>query len=111
MGSSIIGKDENKHQVGRYLQFLLDANLKTTKQLEVELRQNVETLSIHTHRMKDFMHEALAYKRAASILENPGLKNESERNKEFLLALRDFKSAVDSKEATKAGLGHEKSLI
>lgn len=61
--------------------------------------------------MNDFMHEALAYKRAASILESPGLKNESERNKEFLLALREFKEAVDTQSATKVGLGHEKQLV
>lgn len=111
MGSSIIGKDDNKHQVGRYVQFLFDSNTESSELTMKELRSNLETLQVHTHKMNDYMKESLAYKRAASILEQPALKNEQQRKEEFLLALRDFKQGVEEVELSKIGLGHDRGEI
>ena len=89
MTTTYRGPDYRLYRVGRYLQFLYDSHDRTCPKVERIARNHNETFFTHTHRLDDYMKEALVYKRSASMLKP--IVSEKQRNMEFLLALREFR--------------------
>jgi len=84
LSKSLRGSDHTRYQVGRYVQFLIDANDNTVREFEKTARTNSESLRVKTFKIKDFYNEAEVFKRSAKFM-SP-LINHEDRNAEFLRA-------------------------
>ena len=86
------GKDKFRYHVGRYVQFLYDANPKVKPKVRRTSGVHAESLKTYTHRQNDLTDEAIAYRRTARM--TTPIVSPSERNAEFLAALKQAKQKL-----------------
>ena len=92
MAHDMKGKDLFRYNVGRYVQFLYDSHPSVQATVANAVKNHAESLSCHTMRMKDLTDEAIAYRRSAKM--TTPIVSDSERNVEFMTALKNIKSRM-----------------
>ncbi len=89
MAHDVTGKDNYRYQVGRYVQFLYDAHPKVWRRVTKVARQHPEAMQSFVHKQKDLTDEAIAFRRTTKM--TTPLVSPSERNEEFLAALKSLR--------------------
>lgn len=92
MAHDIKGKDLFRYSVGRYVQFLYDSHPSVQKTVAQAVKNHAEALTCQTMRMNDLTDEAITFRRTAKM--TTPIISESERNVEFLTALKDIKARM-----------------
>ena len=96
MAHDVTGKDNYRYHVGRYVQFSYDAHPRIWKKINKVSRQHPEAMQCFVHKITDLTDEAIAYRRTSKM--TTPLVSATERNAEFLTALKKIKEERDSQQ-------------